>query len=394
MFDIVTNTGTITAYFLPMKNLNYTLRLCFAALFLLVVAVSCSKIVKVTDAITNPSAREVYAREFKDDKTLFNNWENSYKAAFNDSIQIYLPYGEKGIFRAKSNAVFNYVVKMEEGEVLTANVVADSIGNRVFIDFFQMSDSIYRPFADNEAGSKILTKEIKDGGMYKVIIQPEIAAGGKFFININKQPAYGFPVAGKSNDAIGSFWGGERDGGKRTHEGIDIFAKRGTPVVAVTDGIVSRTGDRGLGGKQVWQRDVLFGYSLYYAHLDTVIAVEGTRVKAGDTLGLVGNTGNAKTTPPHLHFGIYRGFGGAVNPLPFVFKTAVVNAMQFPLQFTSGSVKLKSTANVRKGPDTTYTKIGELKANDTVTVLGQHKEWLHIITPSGQKAFLSKSLVK
>jgi hypothetical protein len=58
-------------------------------------------------------------------------------------------------------------------------------------------------------------------------------------------------------------------------------------------------------------------YSLYYAHLDEQLVSQGDRVAEGDTIGLVGNTGNARTTPPHLHFGIYAA-GGAINPLPFV----------------------------------------------------------------------------
>jgi hypothetical protein len=59
---------------------------------------------------------------------------------------------------------------------------------------------------------------------------------------------------------------------------------------------------------------------LYYAHLDEQLVSDGQRVRRGDTIGLVGNTGNAATTSPHLHFGIYAP-GGAVNPLPFVNPT-------------------------------------------------------------------------
>lgn len=67
----------------------------------------------------------------------------------------------------------------------------------------------------------------------------------------------------------------------------------------------------------MWQRSGIFGNALYYAHLDSIIATAGQRVKIGDTLGLVGN---ARTTPPHLHFGIYQRGRGAVNPLPYIFE--------------------------------------------------------------------------
>lgn len=58
------------------------------------------------------------------------------------------------------------------------------------------------------------------------------------------------------------------------------------------------------GGKVVWMRDEARGMSLYYAHLDSQHVAAGAYVRPGDTLGFVGKTGNARTTPPHLHFGI------------------------------------------------------------------------------------------
>jgi hypothetical protein len=60
------------------------------------------------------------------------------------------------------------------------------------------------------------------------------------------------------------------------------------------------------------------GHSLYYAHLDRQTVAAGQRVRAGDTVGFVGNTGNARTTAPHLHFGVYRAGEGAVDPFPYV----------------------------------------------------------------------------
>ena len=366
-----------------------------AAVFLmLAVAVKCSKIVKVTDAITNPTAREVYAREFKNDTVVFANWQRAYSASVNDSLEISLPYGEKGVFSKGRTVAYSYNFSLEEGEVLVVDVAKDSLNQRVFIDLFEKSDSIYRHIESNKINSASIVFEPKQSGVYKLVVQPEIMASGNFFISIAKKPGYGFPVSGHGNSAIGSFWGMERDGGKRNHEGIDIFAKRGTPVVAVTNGTISRTGDQGLGGKQVWQRDGLFGYSIYYAHLDSINTEGGRRVKTGDTIGFVGNTGNAKFTLPHLHFGIYKGFGGAINPLPFVYKIPEVNAAQFPRNYTVKTLKIKSKANIRKGPEAAYAKIGELKANDTVTLLGQHKDWLHIKTATGQQAFISKTLVK
>jgi peptidoglycan LD-endopeptidase LytH len=112
-------------------------------------------------------------------------------------------------------------------------------------------------------------------------------------------------------------WGAARSAGRK-HEGIDIFAKRGTEVLSSTQGIVRKVGTNNLGGKIIW----VTGPNLsqhYYAHLDdyaTHIQV-GDWVEAGEVLGYVGNTGNAKGTPPHLHYGIYL-TDGAVNPYPYL----------------------------------------------------------------------------
>ena len=125
-----------------------------------------------------------------------------------------------------------------------------------------------------------------------------------------------FPVAGKKA-SVGSVWGDERDGGRRRHKGIDIFAKKGTPVVAIEDGIITEREETKLGGKVLWLRPRGAWWRAYYAHLDEQLVNEGDRVVKGQVIGTVGNTGNAKTTPSHLHFGIYT-LSGAIDPLPII----------------------------------------------------------------------------
>ncbi len=124
------------------------------------------------------------------------------------------------------------------------------------------------------------------------------------------------PVAHVAARDLRDSWGGARSGG-RHHEGIDIFAPRGTPVVAATDGLVWRVGTDPLGGLVVWVLGP--GRQMhYYAHLDRYAGVRrGDRVTAGDTVGYVGTTGNARGGPPHLHYGIYAD-GGAINPYPLL----------------------------------------------------------------------------
>ncbi len=125
------------------------------------------------------------------------------------------------------------------------------------------------------------------------------------------------PVQDVQSGRIADTWGGIRSGGRR-HEGVDIFAPRGAPVRSSTDALVLAVRDQGIGGKQVWTLGP-GGERHYYAHLDSWAAdlQRLDRLRTGDLIGHVGDTGNAKGTPPHLHYGIY-GTGGARNPHPLL----------------------------------------------------------------------------
>jgi hypothetical protein len=115
---------------------------------------------------------------------------------------------------------------------------------------------------------------------------------------------------------IKSFFGDRRDQGKRHHEGLDMYAPRRTPVLAVADGQATYRENR-LGGHTIWLATSK-GVSYYYAHLERVAVGSGQRVKTGDVLGYVGDTGNAAEVGPHLHFGVYHWGTGAVDPLPML----------------------------------------------------------------------------
>jgi murein DD-endopeptidase MepM/ murein hydrolase activator NlpD len=114
---------------------------------------------------------------------------------------------------------------------------------------------------------------------------------------------------------IGQGWGAPRDGGRRRHQGIDLLAPTGTPLVAVASGHISRLSnlDRGRGGISLWLRDTR-GTAYYYAHNQHNLVHRDQQVQAGQLLARVGATGNAKGGPAHLHFQIHPGGGRPVSP--------------------------------------------------------------------------------
>jgi len=169
--------------------------------------------------------------------------------------------------------------------------------------------------SDGQQGNWIVPED----GTYRLVIQPELFANATYTLAMSSGGSLDMPVSGASPQDIGSPFGAPRDGGARRHHGVDIFAPKGTPVVAVTAGRV-RTGTSNLGGKHVWLAGGWFSVAsprYYYAHLDEFAVDSGVTLQAGDVLGYVGNTGNAINTPPHLHFGIYT-TGGPVDPEPFI----------------------------------------------------------------------------
>jgi peptidoglycan LD-endopeptidase LytH len=126
-------------------------------------------------------------------------------------------------------------------------------------------------------------------------------------------PGFICPIAG-FNWFIDT-WHAPRSGG-RVHKGTDMFAARGTPLVAVGDGTVRKSYD-GLGGYIVWLY-ADHGVNYFYSHLDGYPAglVNGQRVSRGQVIGYVGDTGNPAPGAYHLHFGVYPGGIMAVNPYP------------------------------------------------------------------------------
>lgn len=105
-------------------------------------------------------------------------------------------------------------------------------------------------------------------------------------------------------DDIVPDFGDVRGDGTRTHEGQDIFAPKGTPIVSPTEAVVIRTGDGTSSGKYVYTANP-GGETFRYMHLESIAPLKtGDRLKPGDIIGTVGDTGNAPDGVYHLHLEI------------------------------------------------------------------------------------------
>jgi murein DD-endopeptidase MepM/ murein hydrolase activator NlpD len=238
-------------------------------------------------------------------------------------------------FTPDNPAATSFVVPLRRGQRYIVDARVDGDVSNVFVDLFERDETRLRHVVSAEKNSTRVAVEIASDGDYVVRVQPSLDHQVRAVLTLRAEPSLRLPVERSTPASIQSFFKAPRDGGRRAHQGVDIFAKRGTVVIAAADGIVSSTGTNRLGGNVVWVARPLHREFHYYAHLDRQLVRAGTPVRAGDVIGTVGNTGNARTTPPHLHFGIYAA-GGAVDPLPYISRVGPVEK------------RLKAAATVRR----------------------------------------------
>jgi murein DD-endopeptidase MepM/ murein hydrolase activator NlpD len=275
----------------------------------------------IRDLFHSDSPYQAYVRRLQeaglDQLALGRDWIDAGTRALSRPIEARLPFRETGYFAPERPEAVAYRLELTRGRTLSIAIDFQAASPaRIFVDLFEPRDT--NPpdrLASLEDGDSVLTWQVRRTGVYLLRLQPELLRGGRWTVVERTLASVGFPVPGVGVPAIKSRFGVERDAGRRRHHGIDIFAPRGTPAVAVTEG-VARASTNPLGGNVVWLHDTRQGRTYYYAHFDRWAVGEHQPVKPGDTLGFIGNTGNARTTPPHLHFGIYE--SGPVDPFPFV----------------------------------------------------------------------------
>lgn len=319
-------------------------------------------------------------------------WDSTAQKIFSNHHEVPFPYQEVFRIDEREPAAAGYRFSVNRGQRVVINLKSSKeTTTRIFMDLFRVeSDSLskYRQVASSDS-LNVLAFEPRSEAAYVSRIQPELLRGGIFELTIENVSTLGFPVAGKDKKAIQSFFGDSRDGGRRDHHGVDIFAKRHTPIIAPTDGYIRFAGTRGIGGKVVWLYDNKRRQSLYFAHLQDHKVVKGINVKKGDTLGTVGNTGNARTTPPHLHFGIYS--NGPINPYDHI-----VGRFKKPGALTDLSHVLGDTILLGDNRLALHLVGGNpepIDTSDTALVLAYSDEFLRVKTIDEKEGFVDlKSL--
>lgn len=367
-------------------------------LFLLCFAEACKT--PVSGVFGKRTPHEVYTEQINaaglDQTTMGRSWLDAASRSLSRPAVISTPYSENGYFAAERPGAVGLRFPGRMGEKLQISLETIPVtGFNVYMDLWRVdgNNSELKLLAAADTSSRTIEYEVDGNYSLLLRIQPALLESGEYTLSIRTGPSLAYPISAPGNNHIQSYWGVARDAGARRHEGIDLFAKRHTPVVAAADGTVTRVSESNLGGKTVWMRPAGKSYVLYYAHLDEQLVQQGQGVKAGDTLGLMGNTGNARTTPPHLHFGIYAE-GGAVDPLAFV--NPVVKdppAIKATAGLPGKIVRIQpATAKIYSAPKTDTTSVS-MTRHTLIRVEAAMGNWLRVLLPDEQSGYISSTAV-
>lgn len=327
------------------------------------------------------------------------DWVTAGERALREAPLVTSPHEEQGYLAPGEPAAIAMKVRVRRGQEVTLEM--DLLGDTVttlFLDAWSLdadSANAFDLLESADSGRRLIRLTPRREGEIILRGQPELLRGGRFRARLRLAPTLAFPVQPGTERDIGSRFGAPRDAGARSHHGIDIFAKRGTPVVAAASGVVNRVNETNIGGKVVWLRDT-FGNSLYYAHLDSQAVSSGMRVDVGDTLGFVGNTGNARTTPPHLHFGVYRRGEGPVDPFWFVHRPRgdVPRLVADTSRLGEWIRPAGDRAILLSGPSAKSDTLSRLSRHTALRVVSAYGEYYRVRLPDGVTGFVSARLME
>jgi murein DD-endopeptidase MepM/ murein hydrolase activator NlpD/SH3-like domain-containing protein len=372
-----------------MKRINVILSCC---LLLTMILGACKT--GPVNLFKTASPYELYQRKLSSaglDKTAMGKaWIDAGQNSIAKALRIQVPYKEQGYFPAERVAATAFRFDVVRGQRLNIRLEKTPAADfMVYMDLWAFREgNSPKAIASADTLNASITVDVDENAEYLLRLQPELLKSGAYTLEIVSGPSLSFPVKTSGRKRIESLFGVGRDANTRRHEGIDIFGPKLTPVVASADGVVTRVGENNLGGLVVMMRPNDKNYTLYYAHLDKQLAVEGQQVKTGDTLGLMGNTGNARTTPPHLHFGIYTG-GGAIDPLPFV-NTDVATPKAITAATTNINATLRNSSKVslRESPDSKALTLKTLEPSTIMLVEAATSSWYKATLPDGTTGYL------
>lgn len=376
-----------------MKNLEVK----YLTLALVCCAVLCSCSNKGPLSIFNKlSPHDAYAQRLKDaglNRTAMGSaWLQKAQSSLGNALNISIPYKETGYFSAEKIPAATLRFDAKRGQKLHITLSKKpQLNFAIYIDLWQENTpDNHKLLASADTTGLNLDYEVKEGGKYLLRLQPELLRSGEYTLTITAGPSLSFPVSSSGKPNIGSFWGDGRDEGERKHEGIDIFATKHTPAIAAANGTVTSVRENTLGGLVVFMRPDGRDYTLYYAHLDKQLVQDGQTVHTGDTIGLVGNTGNARTTPSHLHFGIYTN-GGAIDPLAFVDRD-----IKLPRPVTASLELLSASARTTNKNNRLYIEPSEkavvrqtLPLSTALSIDAATDGWYKATLPDGTQGYIS-----
>ena len=331
---------------------------------------------------------------------LGQEWQAAAAQSLSEAPSVGLPFEEEGFLFPESPGARSYRVDLRRGQRLTIEVAMESRDpTRLFVDVYRVQSDPTRsplPVLSTDSLLGVIDYVATRRADYVVRLQPELLRGGQYKITLRVEASMAFPVQDRNTRAILSVFGASRDAGRRSHHGVDIFAPRGTPVLSATNGRVSRVQNTQIGGKVVWISDSEEPQSVYYAHLDSQVVTQGARVTKGTLLGFVGNTGNARTTPPHLHFGVYRRRQGPVNPHYFLLRpsqslpeaTASLDNLGAWTRTSNDGIKLRS------GPSRRASVLVQMDEHTPLRVLAAAGSWYRVRLPDGSAGFVAARLME
>lgn len=348
------------------------------------------------------SPHEQYGQRLTDaglrESALGRRWFGAADKSLEAPLTVSLPYKETGYFAAELPAATGVRFGVRKGEKLSVTLEKKpATGFAIFYDLWELptatADGKPKLLIAGDTTGKPLELDIREDGNYILRLQPELLKSGEYILTITTGPSLSFPLPASAKPTIGSFWGAGRDNGVRKHEGIDIFAPKRSPAIACADGVVTSVSENNLGGKVVFMRPEGKNYVLYYAHLDSQLVSTGQTVRTGDVLGLTGNTGNARFTPSHLHFGIYTS-GGATDPLPFVNPVKKEPANISASLANLGKLVRSGSRSKLYSEPAGHNPPATLPGDALLRIEAAAAHWYKVALPDGQTGFISSAEVK